>query len=71
MFICAELFSQVSFWVTREILNANTTKKRAEIISHFIRISKVIKCFNLYEQNPLLEGLAEFLWLCDGILLAS
>lgn len=41
-------FLQVSFWVTREILNANTTKKRAEIISHFIRISKVFFYFWFY-----------------------
>ena len=33
-------FNQVSFWVTREILDTNTAKTRASKVAHFVRIGK-------------------------------
>ena len=32
---------QVNFWVQREILNCQTLKTRADVLSHFIKIAKV------------------------------
>lgn len=51
-------FNHVSFWVTREILNANTAKQRAEIISHFIKVSKrLVELRNINSLKAVVSGL--------------
>ncbi|XP_066913744.1 ras-specific guanine nucleotide-releasing factor RalGPS2-like isoform X3 [Clytia hemisphaerica] len=39
-------FNQVSYWVTREILDTNTAKGRAERIAYFIKVAKKLQELN-------------------------
>ena len=34
-------FSQVNFWVQKEILNTSSLKARVDVLAHFIKIAKV------------------------------
>ncbi|XP_057289399.1 ras-specific guanine nucleotide-releasing factor RalGPS2-like isoform X2 [Hydractinia symbiolongicarpus] len=44
-------FNQVSYWVTREVLNSNTAKNRAEKLIYLIKVAK--KLFDLNNLNSL------------------
>ncbi|XP_035245991.1 ras-specific guanine nucleotide-releasing factor RalGPS1-like isoform X2 [Anguilla anguilla] len=51
-------FNQVSFWLVREVLTAQTLKIRAEILSHFVKIAKkLLELNNLHALVSVVSAL--------------
>lgn len=51
-------FNHVSFWAVREILNAKSTKKRADVLSLFIKVAKkLVDMNNFHSSKAILSGL--------------
>ncbi|XP_058842736.1 ras-specific guanine nucleotide-releasing factor RalGPS1-like isoform X3 [Acipenser ruthenus] len=51
-------FNQVSFWVVRELLTAQTLKIRAEILSHFVKLAKkLLELNNLHSLVSVVSAL--------------
>ncbi|XP_076436943.1 ras-specific guanine nucleotide-releasing factor RalGPS1-like isoform X2 [Babylonia areolata] len=51
-------FNHVNFWVQREILNCQTLKTRADVMSHFIKIcKKLMDVNNLHAAKAVLSAL--------------